>query len=295
MSQAINQIRSEVKKVIKTCAGPDLSEQVVEMVWEKYRVCIALDEFTKIFKKTTGISSKEDRVMKTLHRAGALSRINAKAILKNYNKGYDLYGRPICTMTFGEIISDLHNNQRRLLALGARLARGQDKQMVFKTNGTGDWRIFNFVKGPKPDEYIVSAFAGAKYENWQFHLRLALAELERSGVIKYATYQNSQGSTVKIVKVEPEFKALDYEDHEELTEEQSLLQEDMGYSLLQEPVPVRSNEKHSAQIEYFTKQLEELSVTIQQYDDEIFRLSSLNNKVKIERQNFITILNLLKD
>ena len=60
------------------------------------------------------------------------------------------------------------------------------------------------------------------------------------------------------------------------------------------PVPVRSNEKHSEQIAYFNKQIEELNISIQQYDDEIFRLSGLSSKAKSEREKLIKIVDLLK-
>ncbi|MEW0208956.1 hypothetical protein AB0V95_24480, partial [Escherichia coli] len=60
------------------------------------------------------------------------------------------------------------------------------------------------------------------------------------------------------------------------------------------PVPFRSNEKHSEQIDYFNKQIEELNISIQQYDDEIFRLSGLSSKAKSEREKLIKIVDLLK-
>ena len=69
-------------------------------------VCISVDEFTKIFDKTKGLFTLEDRVMKSLHRAGMLTRANARIILRNYNKGYDLYGRLIPAMSFDEVVKD---------------------------------------------------------------------------------------------------------------------------------------------------------------------------------------------
>ena len=52
--------------------------------------------------------------------------------------------------------------------------------------------------------------------------------------------------------------------------------------------------KHSEQIAYFNKQIEELNISIQQYDDEIFRLSGLSSKAKSEREKLIKIVDLLK-
>ncbi|QVW28234.1 hypothetical protein [Escherichia phage C6] len=281
MSQAINQIRSEVKKVIKFGRIPlnkEVVEKVLAMMWEKFEVCISVDEFTKIFDKTKGLFTLEDRVMKSLHRAGMLTRANARIILRNYNKGYDLYGRLIPAMSFDEVVKDLRTNQRRLLALGARLALGKDKQMPFKTNGSGDWIIFNIVNQPgNENEYLTSTFSGCQYDNWKFHLRLALSELERSGILTFDNVNTSTGWRIKLVKPGNEVKS-----HSEQAPKM-------------EPVPVRSNEKHQSQIEYFSNLLTCLNVTIQQQDDEIFRLSGLNAKAKAERQKYIDILNLLKD
>lgn len=281
MSQAINQIRSEVKKVIKFGRIPsskEVVEKVLYMMWDKFNVCTVKDDFTKIFDKTKGSFTLEDRVMKTLRKTGMLSRANAKIILKNYNKGYDLYGRLIPAMSFGEVVQDLHANQRRLLALGARLAKGLDKQMAFKTNGSGDWIIFNIVNHPgNENEYTISTFSGCQYDNWKFHLRLALSELERHGVLSFGDAETGVGQRIKLYKIK------------DLAEEHSEQAPKM------EPVPVRSNEKHQAQIEYFSNLLTCLNVTIQQQDDEIFRLSGLNAKAKAERQKYIDILNLLKD
>ncbi len=280
MSQAINQIRSEVKKVVKFGRIPsskEVVEKVLYMMWDKFNVCTVKDDFTKIFDKTRSFTL-EDRVMKTLRKTGMLSRANAKIILKNYNKGYDLYGRLIQAMSFDEVVQDLHANQRRLLALGARLAKGQDKQMTFKTNGSGDWIIFNIVNHPgNENEYTISTFSGCQYDNWKFHLRLALSELEQHGVLSFGDAETGVGQRIKLYKIK------------DLAEEHS------EQAPKPEPVPVRSNEKHQAQIEYFSNLLTCLNVTIQQQDDEIFRLSGLNAKAKAERQKYIDILNLLKD
>lgn len=281
MSQAINEIRSEVKKVVKFGRIPsskEVVEKVLYMMWDKFNVCTVKDDFTKIFDKTKGSFTLEDRVMKTLRKTGMLSRANAKIILKNYNKGYDLYGRLIPAMTFDEVVKDLHTNQRRLLALGARLAKGQDKQMTFKTNGSGDWIIFNIVNHPgNENEYTISTFSGCQYDNWKFHLRLALSELEQHGVLSFGDAETGVGQRIKLYKIK------------DLAEEHSEQAPKM------EPVPVRSNEKYSEQIELFTKQIEELNITIQQQDDEIFRLTGLNNAAKAERQKLMNVIELLKD
>lgn len=278
MSQAINEIRSEVKAAIKFNRIPstkEVVEKVLNMMWDKFDVGTIPSAFTKIFDKTKGMFTLEDRVMKTLRKTGMLSRANAKILLKNYNKGYDLYGRAISTMAFDEVVKDLHANQRRLLALGARLASGQDKQMTFKTNGSGDWIIFSLIKGGKENEYIVSHYSGCQYENWDFHLRLALTELERQGILSFGDVQTGAGLRTKI------YKPCSVVEN---TPEPAL-----------EPVPVRSNEKYSEQIELFTKQIEELNITIQQQDDEIFRLSGLNSAAKAERHKLMNVINLLKD
>ncbi|QAU03562.1 hypothetical protein [Escherichia phage AnYang] len=281
MSQAINQIRSEVKKVIKFGRIPsskEVVEKVLYMMWDKFNVCTVKDDFTKIFDRTKGSFTLEDRVMKTLRKTGMLSRANAKIILKNYNKGYDLYGRLIPAMSFDEVVQDLHANQRRLLALGARLAKGLDKQMIFKTNGSGDWIIFNIVNHPgNENEYTISHYSGCQYDNWKFHLRLALSELEQHGVLSFGDAETGVGQRIKLYKIK------------------DLAEEHPEQAPKPEPVPVRSNEKHQAQIGYFSNLLTCLNVTIQQQDDEIFRLSGLNAKAKAERQKYIDILNLLKD
>lgn len=281
MSQAINQIRSEVKKVVKFGRIPsskEVVEKVLYMMWDKFNVCTVKNDFTKIFGKTKGSFTLEDRVMKTLRKTGMLSRANAKIILKNYNKGYDLYGRLIPAMTFDEVVKDLHTNQRRLLALGARLAKGQDKQMTFKTNGSGDWIIFSIVNHPRNEnEYTISHYSGCQYDNWKFHLRLALSELEQHGVLSFGDAETGAGQRIKLYKIK------------DLAEDSSEQAPKM------EPVPVRSNEKYSEQIELFTKQIEELNITIQQQDDEIFRLTGLNNAAKAERQKLMNVIELLKD
>lgn len=281
MSQAINEIRSEVKKVVKFNSIPsskDVVEKVLYMMWDKFNVCTVKNDFTKIFDKTKGSFTLEDRVMKTLRKTGMLSRANAKIILKKYNKGYDLYGRAISTMTFDEVVKDLNANQRRLLALGARLAKGQDKQMTFKTNGSGDWIIFSIVNHPRNEnEYTISHYSGCQYDNWKFHLRLALSELEQHGVLSFGDAETGAVQRIKLYKIK------------------DLAEDSSEQSPKMEPVPVRSNEKHQAQIEYFSNLLTCLNVTIQQQDDEIFRLSGLNAKAKAERQKYIDILNLLKD
>ena len=281
MSQAINEIRSEVKKVVKFNSIPstkDVVLNVLYMMWNKFNVCTNSAEFTKIFEKTTGLLTLEDRVMKSLHRSGMLSRANAKILLKNYNKGYDLYGRAISTMTFDEVVKDLWKNQRRLLALGARLASGQDKQMTFKTNNSLDYKLFNVIKGQNEGEYSISSFSGCQYENWKFHLRLALSELECHGVLTFHDVQTGGIQRIKLCQIKDQFEVSPLEQAPKM-----------------EPVPVRSNEKYSEQIELFTKQIEELNITIQQQDDEIFRLSGLNNAAKAERQKLMNVIELLKD
>lgn len=281
MSQAINEIRSEVKKVVKFNSIPstkDVVLKVLYMMWDKFNVCTNSAEFTKIFNKTTGLLTLEDRVMKSLHRSGMLSRANAKILLKNYNKGYDLYGRAISTMTFDEVVKDLHTNQRRLLALGARLASGQDKQMTFKTNNSLDYKLFNVIKGQNEGEYSISSFSGCQYENWKFHLRLALSELEHHGVLTFYDVKTGGVQRIKLCQIKDRVEVSPSEQAPKM-----------------EQVPVRSNEKYSEQIELFTKQIEELNITIQQQDDEIFRLTGLNSAAKAERQKLMNVIELLKD
>ncbi len=282
MSQAINEIRSEVKKVVKFGRIPstkDVVLNVLYMMWNKFNVCTNSAEFTKIFEKTNGLLTLEDRVMKSLHRSGMLSRANAKIILKKYNKGYDLYGRAISTMTFDEVVKDLWKNQRRLLALGARLASGQDKQMTFKTNNSLDYKLFNVIKGQNEGEYSISSFSGCQYENWKFHLRLALSELECHGVLTFYDVKTGGVQRIKLCQIKDRVE----------------VESPIEQAPKMEPVPVRSNEKYSEQIELFTKQIEELNITIQQQDDEIFRLSGLNNAAKAERQKLMNVIELLKD
>ncbi|AIZ02437.1 hypothetical protein AVV67_gp093 [Escherichia phage vB_EcoM_VR25] len=282
MSQAINEIRSEVKKVVKFNSIPstkDVVLNVLYMMWNKFNVCTNSAEFTKIFNKTTGLLTLEDRVMKSLQRSGMLSRANAKILLKNYNKGYDLYGRAISTMTFDEVVKDLHTNQRRLLALGARLASGQDKQMTFKTNNSLDYKLFNVIKGQNEGEYSISSFSGCQYENWKFHLRLALSELEHHGVLTFYDVKTGGVQRIKLCQIK----------------DRVVVESPSEQAPKMEPVPVRSNEKYSEQIELFTKQIEELNITIQQQDDEIFRLSGLNNAAKAERHKLMNVIKLLKD
>ncbi|QQG30814.1 thioredoxin [Escherichia phage UPEC01] len=283
MSQAINEIRSEVKNAVKFTgripSTKDVVLNVLYMMWNKFNVCTNSAEFTKIFEKTKGLLTLEDRVMKSLHRSGMLSRANAKIILKKYNKGYDLYGRAISTMTFDEVVKDLWKNQRRLLALGARLASGQDKQMTFKTNNSLDYKLFNVIKGQNEGEYSISSFSGCQYENWKFHLRLALSVLECHGVLTFYDVQTGGVQRIKLCQIKDQVEV-------ESPSEQAPKME---------PVPVRSNEKYSEQIELFTKQIEELNITIQQQDDEIFRLTGLNSAAKAERQKLMNVIELLKD
>ncbi len=282
MSQAINEIRSEVKNAVKFTgripSTKDVVLNVLYMMWNKFNVCTNSAEFTKIFEKTKGLLTLEDRVMKSLHRSGMLSRANAKIILKKYNKGYDLYGRAISTMTFDEVVKDLWKNQRRLLALGARLASGQDKQMTFKTNNSLDYKLFNVIKGQNEGEYSISSFSGCQYENWKFHLRLALSVLECHGVLTFYDVQTGGVQRIKLCQIKDQVEASPSEQAPKM-----------------EPVPVRSNEKYSEQIELFTKQIEELNITIQQQDDEIFRLTGLNSAAKAERQKLMNVIELLKD
>ena len=272
----------KLKKVVKFNSIPstkDVVLNVLYMMWNKFNVCTNSAEFTKIFNKTTGLLTLEDRVMKSLQRSGMLSRANAKILLKNYNKGYDLYGRAISTMTFDEVVKDLHTNQRRLLALGARLASGQDKQMTFKTNNSLDYKLFNVIKGQNEGEYSISSFSGCQYENWKFHLRLALSELEHHGVLTFYDVKTGGVQRIKLCQIK----------------DRVVVESPSEQAPKMEPVPVRSNEKYSEQIELFTKQIEELNITIQQQDDEIFRLSGLNNAAKAERQKLMNVIELLKD
>ena len=67
------------------------------------------------------------------------------------------------------------------------------------------------------------------------------------------------------------------------------------------PLPYKRPSKKSSfkiyqfyEIDYFNKQIEELNISIQQYDYEIFRLSGLSSKAKSEREKLIKIVDLLK-
>lgn len=124
-------------------------------ILDKFKVDIGFG-LEKHLQRTNGSGmGLSNRIMKALNKIGALSRINASEILRNYNKGYDLYGRLMPKLSFDQMIADLWENQRRLLALGARLAKGLDKQMIFKTNNTEDLKCFKFsIRG---DDYYIRA------------------------------------------------------------------------------------------------------------------------------------------
>ena len=214
-----------------------------------------------------------NRIMKALNKIGALSRINASEILRNYNKGYDLYGRPMPKLSFDQMITDLWENQRRLLALGARLATGLDKQMIFKTNNTEELKCFKF--SIRQDDYYIRAHS-TDYANMGYHLCLAFEVLKKAGTLEYVSGAKCPiGSNCILI-----YRPVEVNENK--------------IDLPTKPVPVRSNEKYSEQIDYFSKQIEELNISIQQYDDEIFRLSGLSSKAKSERENLIKIIDLLK-
>ncbi|QXV83571.1 hypothetical protein bas45_0204 [Escherichia phage PaulHMueller] len=240
-------------------------------ILDKFKVDIGFG-LEKHLQRTNGSGmSLSNRIMKALNKIGALSRINASEILRNYNKGYDLYGRLMPKLSFDQMIADLWENQRRLLALGARLAKGLDKQMIFKTNNTEDLKCFKFsIRG---DDYYVRA-RSTDYVNMGHHLCLAFEVLKESGTLEYSSGAKCPIGSSCILIYRPD--------------------ESSSIELPTKPVPVRSNEKHSEQIDYFNKQIEELNISIQQYDDEIFRLSGLSSKAKSEREKLIKIVDLLK-
>ncbi|AUV63500.1 hypothetical protein Sf25_gp220 [Shigella phage Sf25] len=323
-------------------------------ILDKFKVDIGFG-LDKHLQRTNGSGmGLSNRIMKALNKIGALSRINASEILRNYNKGYDLYGRLMPKLSFDQMIADLWENQRRLLALGARLAKGLDKQMIFKTNNTEDLKCFKFsIRG---DDYYIRAHS-TDYVNMGHHLCLAFEVLKEAGTLEYSSgakcpigssciliYRPDESSSTKLptkpVPVrsnEKHSEQIDYfnKQIEELIRAHSTDYVNMGHHLclafevLKEagtleyssgakcpigssciliyrpdessstklptkPVPVRSNEKHSEQIDYFNKQIEELNISIQQYDDEIFRLSGLSSKAKSEREKLIKIVDLLK-
>lgn len=240
-------------------------------ILDKFKVDIGFG-LEKHLQRTNGSGmSLSNRIMKALNKIGALSRINANEILRNYNKGYDLYGRLMPKLSFDQMIADLWENQRRLLALGARLAKGLDKQMIFKTNNTEDLKCFKFsIRG---DDYYIRA-RSTDYVNMGHHLCLAFEVLKESGTLEYSSGAKCPIGSSCILIYRPD--------------------ESSSTTLPTKPVPVRSNEKHSEQIDYFNKQIEELNISIQQYDDEIFRLSGLSSKAKSEREKLIKIVDLLK-
>lgn len=240
-------------------------------ILDKFKVDIGFG-LEKHLQRTNGSGmSLSNRIMKALNKIGALSRINASEILRNYNKGYDLYGRLMPKLSFDQMIADLWENQRRLLALGARLAKGLDKQMIFKTNNTEDLKCFKFsIRG---DDYYIRA-RSTDYVNMGHHLCLAFEVLKESGTLEYSSGAKCPIGSSCILIYRPD--------------------ESSSIELPTKPVPVRSNEKHSEQIDYFNKQIEELNISIQQYDDEIFRLSGLSSKAKSEREKLIKIVDLLK-
>ena len=240
-------------------------------ILDKFKVDIGFG-LEKHLQRTNGSGmGLSNRIMKALNKIGALSRINASEILRNYNKGYDLYGRLMPKLSFDQMIADLWENQRRLLALGARLAKGLDKQMIFKTNNTEDLKCFKFsIRG---DDYYVRA-RSTDYVNMGNHLCLAFEVLKEAGTLEYVSGAKCPIGSSCILIYRPD--------------------ESSSSKLPTKPVPVRSNEKHSEQIDYFNKQIEELNISIQQYDDEIFRLSGLSSKAKSEREKLIKIVDLLK-
>ena len=240
-------------------------------ILDKFKIDIGFG-LEKHLQRTNGSGmSLSNRIMKALNKIGALSRINASEILRNYNKGYDLYGRLMPKLSFDQMIADLWENQRRLLALGARLAKGLDKQMIFKTNNTEDLKCFKFsIRG---DDYYIRA-RSTDYVNMGHHLCLAFEVLKESGTLEYSSGAKCPIGSSCILIYRPD--------------------ESSSIELPTKPVPVRSNEKHSEQIDYFNKQIEELNISIQQYDDEIFRLSGLSSKAKSEREKLIKIVDLLK-
>ncbi|UGO55150.1 putative thioredoxin [Escherichia phage JLBYU31] len=240
-------------------------------ILDKFKVDIGFG-LEKHLQRTNGSGmSLSNRIMKALNKIGALSRINASEILRNYNKGYDLYGRLMPKLSFDQMIADLWENQRRLLALGARLAKGLDKQMIFKTNNTEDLKCFKFsIRG---DDYYIRA-RSTDYVNMGHHLCLAFEVLKEVGTLEYSSGAKCPIGSSCILIYRPDESSLT--------------------KLPTKPVPVRSNEKHSEQIDYFNKQIEELNISIQQYDDEIFRLSGLSSKAKSEREKLIKIVDLLK-
>ena len=240
-------------------------------ILDKFKIDIGFG-LEKHLQRTNGSGmSLSNRIMKALNKIGALSRINASEILRNYNKGYDLYGRLMPKLSFDQMIADLWENQRRLLALGARLAKGLDKQMIFKTNNTEDLKCFKFsIRG---DDYYIRS-RSTDYVNMGHHLCLAFEVLKESGTLEYSSGAKCPIGSSCILIYRPD--------------------ESSSIELPTKPVPVRSNEKHSEQIDYFNKQIEELNISIQQYDDEIFRLSGLSSKAKSEREKLIKIVDLLK-
>lgn len=240
-------------------------------ILDKFKVDIGFG-LEKHLQRTNGSGmSLSNRIMKALNKIGALSRINASEILRNYNKGYDLYGRLMPKLSFDQMIADLWENQRRLLALGARLAKGLDKQMIFKTNNTEDLKCFKF--STRGDDYYIRA-RSTDYVNMGHHLCLAFEVLKETGTLEYSSGAKCPIGSNCILIYRPN--------------------ESSSTKLPTKPVPVRSNEKHSEQIDYFNKQIEELNISIQQYDDEIFRLSGLSSKAKSEREKLIKIVDLLK-
>ncbi|MFP9051995.1 hypothetical protein ACLI10_15950, partial [Enterococcus faecalis] len=112
------------------------------------------------------------------------------------------------------------------------------------------------------------------YVNIGHHLCLAFEVLKEAGTLEYSSGAKCPIGSNCILIYRPN--------------------ESSSTKLPTKPVPVRSNEKHSEQIDYFNKQIEELNISIQQYDDEIFRLSGLSSKAKSEREKLIKIVDLLK-
>lgn len=283
MSQVINEIRYEIKMLstkklfqwtytenyATKYRFNEIAFDVMNLLWDKYKICDDADVFKKYLMKRQIVCGIEKHIMQSLNKIGLLSRINARQILKNYNQGYDLYGRAISKMSFDEMISDIQKNQRRLMALGARLADGLDKQMTFKTNLTEDLNCFQFVK--RGDDYYIHPHS-THYANMGYHICLALSVMKEVGTIEYKTGVKCPSGPNRIMIYRPLNVEL----------------------MTQQPVPMRSNEKYSDQIELFTKQIEELTASIKQYDDEIFRLSELSSKAKTERQKLLKVIELLK-
>ena len=96
------------------------------------------------------------------------------------------------------------------------------------------------------DDYYVRA-RSTDYVNMGHHLCLAFEVLKEAGTLEYSSGAKCPIGSNCILIYRPD--------------------ESSSTKLPTKPVPVRSNEKHSEQIDYFNKQIEELNISIQQYDD----------------------------